>query len=230
MSNDRAEKAQTLDIWIAILVLGSLWGFSEVVLSSAIRAAGLPYRAAILTGIGMGLMAVAVGAYKRPWILAATAFVAVLCKQLVVPILQVSVMCKANSCVAVMIEGLALAGAVGLAGRKVRQGSLARVATGAGTALLAAVAFHSVGMRVAPCRYLLTFDRPGGLAAFLAAEGVPWAIASGVLFPVGYWIGERLEAASLTTGTAKSRAYYAASATVVAICWLASAFAIAAGF
>ena len=230
MSNGKAEQARILNIWTAILVLGSLWGFTEVVLSGAIRAAGLPYRAAILTGIGMGLMGVAVGAYKRPWMLAAIAFAAVLCKQLVMPILQVSVMCKANSCIAVMLEGFTLSGAVALAGRKVRQQSLARIATGAAAALLTAVVFHFVGMRVAPCRYLLTFDRPGGLAAFLTAEGLPWAIASGVLFPVGYWIGERLEASSLATGTAKSRAYYAASSAIVVVCWLASALAIAAGF
>jgi len=230
MSNGRADTVQRSDIWIAILVLGSLWGFTEVVLSGAINAAGLPYRAAILTGIGMGLMAVAVGAYRKPWMLAGIAFVAVLCKQLVVPILQVSVMCKANSCVAVMIEGLVLAGAVGLAGRKVQQGNLARVTTGAGAALLSAVVFHSVGMRVAPCNYLLTFDRVGGLAAFMTAEGVPWAVASGLLFPVGYWIGERLGATDLAVGSAKRRTYYAASTAVIAVCWLASAFAIAAGF
>ena len=230
MSNGRADTARRSDIWLTVLVLGSLWGFTEVVLSGAISAAGLPYRSAILTGIGMGLMAVAVGAYKRPWMLVATALVAVLCKQLVVPILQVSVMCKANSCVAVMIEGLALAGTVGLVGRKMRQGNLARIATGSGTALLAAVAFLYIGVRVAPCNYLLNFVRPGGLAAFMTAEGIPWAIASGLLFPVGYWIGERLGATDLALGSAKRRTYYAASTAVIAVCWLTSAFAIAAGY
>jgi len=78
MSNGRADTAQRSDIWITVLVLGSLWGFTEVVLSGAISAAGLPYRSAILTGIGMGLMAVAFGAFKRPWMLVATAFVALL--------------------------------------------------------------------------------------------------------------------------------------------------------
>jgi len=230
MSDARTDTAQRSDIWITVLVLGSLWGFTEVVLSGAISAAGLPYRSAILTGIGMGLMAVAFGAFKRPWMLVATAFVAVLCKQLVVPILQVSMMCKANSCVAVMIEGLALAGTVVLVGRRVRKGNLARIATGSGTALLAAVAFLYIGVRVAPCQYLLNFLLPGGLGAFMTAEAIPWAITSGLLFPVGYWIGERLAATDLALGSAKRRTYYAASTAVIAVCWLASAFAIAAGY
>ena len=227
MRTARTQETRSFDIAIAILVLGSLWGFAEVVLSNAIRSAGLPHRAAVLTGIGTALMAVA-AAHKRPLMLPGIAFVAVLCKQLVVPILHVSVMCKANSCVAVMLEGLVLAGAVAAVGVVLHRGRLARIASAAGAALLAAMAFHFVGMRVAPCPYLLTFDHPGGLAAFLAAEGVPWAIASGLLFPVGYWLGERLEMTNLTVGGARPRWYYAASAGVIAVCWLASAFAIAA--
>jgi len=230
MSSARAEKAQTLDVWIAILVLGSLWGFSEVVLSSAIRAAGLPYRAAVLTGIGMGLMAVTISVHRKPWMLAGIALVAVLCKQLVVPVLHVSVMCKANSCIAVMLGGVILAGAVSLAGRRLHRGTVARIATGAAAALLSAVAFHFVGMRVAPCRYLLTFNRAGGLTAFVAAEGVPWAVSTGLLFPIGCWIGERLEAANLATGAAKPHVYHAASAAIIILCWVTSALAIAAGF
>ncbi|MBC7261097.1 MAG: hypothetical protein H5T63_03705, partial [Chloroflexi bacterium] len=151
-------------------------------------------------------------------------------KQLVVPILHVSVLCKANSCLAVLLEGLALAGAVAVAGHSLHKNSLARAATGAAGALLAAGAFHYLGIRLAPCQYLLSFNRPGGLLAFLAAEGMPWAIASAVLFPLGYRLGEWLEANVLPLRLRQPLAYYATQVGLIAACWAASAAAIAAGF
>nr|MBC7245260.1 hypothetical protein [Chloroflexota bacterium] len=228
MKNAKAIKP--LDIGIAILALGSLWGFSEVVLNSAIQRAGLPFRAAILTGIGFGLMAIAVAMFKKPWMLAGIAIVAILCKQLAVPILHVSVMCKANSCLAVLLEGLTLAGAIAVAGRALHKTSLARAATAASAALLSAGAFHFLGIRLAPCLYLLSFNRPGGLLAFLAAEGIPWAVASAMLFPLGYRLGEWLEVNAPQLRARQPVTYYVSNAVLIATCWLASAVAIATGF
>lgn len=116
------KRSQSVNVLIAILVLGSLWGLSEVVLNGAIRAAGLPFRAGILTGIGIGIMGVAIGIFRKSSILIGIALVAIFCKQLVVPILHVSVMCKVNSCLAVILEGVALTGVVSLAGRKLERG------------------------------------------------------------------------------------------------------------
>jgi len=231
MSTSGIERARfrLVDGLIGIVVLGSLWGLSEVVLAGAIRAAGLPWRAGILTGVGMGIMAIAVGLFGISSMPIAIALVAVLCKQLVVPILHVSVMCKVNSCLAVMLESLALAGTVTLMRHRLRKRRLFRIVSGASAGLLAAIAFYFIGMRVAPCRYLLSFDRPGGFQAFLAAEGLVWAIFSGILFPVGYWAGERLVRAVPRLRTKSPLFYYTTSAALVLCCWVASALAIAAG-
>jgi len=229
MNNIEMRKVQSVDTWIAVLVLGSLWGFSEVVLGGAMGAARFPYRAAVLTGIAMGLMAVAIAMFRKPLLLVGIPAIAILCKQLVVPILHVSVMCKANSCLAVLVEGLALAGTVTLAGSALHRNGLARIASGASAALFAAAAFHFLGLRLAPCQYLLSFNRPGGLLAFLAAEGVPWAVFSAMLFPVGYRLGEWLKDTVLTLRTRRPFLYYATNAALVAGCWLASAVAIAGG-
>lgn len=182
MRTDEIKRVQSIDILIAILVLGSLWGVSEVVLSGAIRAAGLPYRSGILTGIGMCIVGIAVGIFRKPLIIVGIALVAVLCKQLVVPIFHVSVMCKANSCLAVMLEGLSLAGVVSLAGRKLDSSHLAPIASGASSALIAAVAFYFLGMWVSPGPDLLSFNHPGGFIAFLTSKGLVWAAFSGILF------------------------------------------------
>lgn len=228
METDEIMKAQRVDQLIAIVVLGSLWGFSEVVLSSAITAAGIPYRAGILTGVGMGIMGIALGAFRKPFMAAVMALVAVLCKQLVVPVLHVSVMCEANSCVAVMLDGLALAGVAALAGRKLDKGYPAKIAAGAAAALVAAAAFHFVGMRVAPCQHLLSFNRAGGFAAFVTSSGLVWASFSAVLFPLGYLVGTHFRDAVPALRTRKPLWYYTASAALVVCCWAASAVVIAA--
>lgn len=229
METYQTKGTQLVDVLLGIAVFGSLWGLSEVVLGGAIRAAGLPYRAGILTGVGMGIMGIAVGAFRKPAMLTGAAFVAVLCKQLVVPILHVSVMCKANSCLAVMLEGLALAAVVSLAGRKLERSHSAPIAGGASAALLAAAAFYFIGMRVAPCRYLLSFNRPGGFLAFLAVEGLVWAIFTAMLFPAGYWVGVRFRDSGLALRTGKPFLYYTALTALLVCCWVGSAFAIAAG-
>lgn len=227
MEREWREMARPVDIAIGIVVLGSLWGFSEVVVSGAIQAAGLPYRAAVLTGIGMGLMAVGLAAYNRLWLPVAGAGVAVLCKLLVVPILHLPASCKANSSLAVTLEALALSAVVAFAGRRMRSAKV-QAASGVLAALTSAAAFWLSGMRLAPCNYLLSFNRPGGLLAFMAAEGVPWAVACGLLVPVGYALGERLKRTTLAWRT-RPNAYYVGSAAVTACCWAASALAIAAG-
>jgi len=213
---------------LAIIVLGSLWGLSEVALSSAIRAAGLPFRAGILTGIGVGLLAAAAGAFRRPVLLALVPPITILCKQLVVPILHMSVLCQANSCLAVLLEGLAVAGVVYLAGRRL-DSRLAQAASGAAAALAAAGAFHLLGTWVAPCNYLLSFNGPAGFVRFMLVEGLVWAVFSAAFFPAGYAVGARLRETILAP-TSKPWLYYATSAALVVGSWAASALTIAAGF
>ncbi len=222
-------KGQWSDYMPAILVLGSLWGFTEVVLGGAMAAAGLPYRSGVLTGLGICIMAVAIGAFAKPAMLAGIVLVAVLCKQLVVPILHVSIMCKANSCLAVMLDGFALLGVVSVFSRRLDSSYLVRAAVGALAALSAAVAFFLVGMRAAPCKYLLSFNRPGGLMAFLTVEGLPWMLFSALLFPAGYWIGKRLGEFVHAWRTDRPLLYYTVVTATVVCCWGASAAAITAG-
>jgi len=229
MITDRRESAKSAHILIAVLVLGSLWGFSEVVLSGALAAAGFPYRAALLTGLGLGLMTVGVAAHDAVWTPLAGATVAVMCKLLVVPLLQVPASCKANSSLAVMVEGLALSVVLAVLNRRMRDSVVARVSGGAGAALLAAAVFYPAGVRFAPCRYLLSFGEAGGLLAFMSGEGLPWAVASMVLVPLGYWIGERMREGVLAWER-KPLSYYVGAFGTVACCWIASAVAILSGW
>jgi hypothetical protein len=214
---------------IAVLVLGSVWGFLEVVGGGAMKAGNIPYKGDILTGLGIGIMAVAVAMYRKSLLLIGIAAIAVALRQMAIPILHLSTFCKANSCLAVMLGGGALAGSVAIAGRRLHKGIIPRAATGFSGGLLAGASFYFIGMRVAPCRYLMSFNRPGGFVAFMIAEGLIWAALGGVFFPVGYKVGESLRDSVLSLRLRRPALYYSAFGMLVACCWVAGALAIAHG-
>jgi hypothetical protein len=217
------------NVAIAVLELGSLWGVAEVVLNDVVKAADLPFRAGVLTGFGMLAMGLLLGYARRPLAVLGVPAVAVLVKQLVVPLLGASVLCKANSCIAVLLEAGALAAAAGLAMRGLERSTFARAGAGAGAGLLSAVPFYFVGLAVAPCAYLTSFDRAGGFAAFMLQEGLVWAAFSAVLFPVGFAVGARVRAPLAALAERRPIAYYGAALGVAAFCWVTAAIAIYAG-
>ena len=217
------------DIALAIVVLGSIWGLLEVVLGGAMKSASIPYKGDLLTGLGIGAMAVAIAWFRRPLLVVGVAAVAVALKQLAVPILHLPFMCKANSCLAVILAGGALAAAGAVMGGRLYKSRIPRIGAGFSAGLLGSVGFYFIGMRAAPCNYLLSFNRPGGFVAFLGAEGLIWAVLGGVFLPLGYSLGLALEPRVVLLRAARPAAYYAALATIIACAWIASGFAIAAG-
>ncbi|MDD5309203.1 MAG: hypothetical protein PHU25_17965 [Deltaproteobacteria bacterium] len=227
--NSNARALTLRDIAIAVLVLGSLWGLAEVLLNDAVRASGLPFRAGVLTGFGMLAMGVLLGYARRPLAILAVPVVAVIIKQLVVPIMGASVLCKANSCIAVLFEASLLAGTAGLLASRIERSVATRAATGAGAALLSAVPFYFVGLAVAPCNYLLSFDRAGGFVAFLIQEGLVWAAFSAILFPLGYALGARVREPVLAFESRRPAFYYGAALGAVVACWITAAVAISFG-
>jgi hypothetical protein len=153
---------------IGVLVLGSIWGLSEVALGGGLQVANFPYRAGLLAGIGIAFMGIALVIYKKPAMLIGIGLVTVLVKLLAVPILHVSVMCKANSCIAVFTEAVALSLIAFLLMSEMGKSVHVRIGTGALAAIVASVGFYFIGMQVAPCKYLLSFT-PGG---FIVTEGL----------------------------------------------------------
>ena len=200
-----------------------------MVLNEWIRAARLPFRAGILVGIGMLIMGIFIRVTKRSYALLLIPVLVILLKQMVVPILGVSVLCKANSCIAVGLQAFALAGVVGITWRKSNNGLMTLMATGAGSGLLSAALFYFIGLRVAPCPYLLSLNHPAGFTTFILTEGFAWAAFSAVLFPLGYWLGEKVSNPISDFANRRPGYYYAAVAGFVISCWLVIAATIAAG-
>ena len=209
---------------IGVLVFGSIWGLSEVALGGGLHAANFPYASGLLTAIGIALMGMALVIHKKPATLAGIGLVAVLVKLLVVPILHVSVMCKANSCIGVLTEAVALSLIAFLFLTEMGKNIYARMGSGALAAITASVGFYFIGMQVAPCQYLLSFSPTG----FMVTEGLIWAAFSAISLPLGYLAGEKL-ATKTSPLLARRSVYYAASASTVLLCWGLSALAIMAG-
>lgn len=210
---------------LGILVFGSLWGLSEVALGGGLRAANFPYRAGLLTGVGMAIMAMALAIYGRPLMLIGIGLVAVATKLLAVPILHISVMCKVNSCIAVFIEALALSLVAYVLLTAMEKSSHARMGAGALAGIIASVGFYFIGIQVAPCEYLLSFTPAG----FIVTEGLIWAAFSASLLPLGYLAGLKVKVKTSQWVTERRPLYYATSLATIVFCWGISAIAIMAG-
>lgn len=226
---DKVNTFKIYDLVMGIVLFGSLWGLSEAVIGDLIRATGIPFRAGILTGIGIGILGVALGLYRMPSILPLIALTTALSKQLVVPILGLSFLCKANSCAAVMLQGTVLAGCIALAGSHLKGSTLLRSITAFAAALIAAGAFWFIGMRIAPCAYLLSFAGAGGLHSFMLREGLVWALFAALLFPAGYRLGEWMQNDIVSLKVERTAWFYAASGVLIAGSWIALVLSIATG-
>lgn len=172
------------------LVLGSLWGLTEALAGGAMRTFFPPLRAALCTGLGMGILGFGIGMNLPRRLLPAAAIVTAATMMLAVPLLQCSPLCRANAALAVMLHGTMLALSVPILanGRNSLSGF---AAAGFCAALLSSAMFHTLGLRLAPCQYLLSFAGDWGLARFILKEGLPWAAFSAALLPLGVALGRR---------------------------------------
>ena len=202
-----------------ILAAGSLWGLSEVLLGGFLHNyAPHILKAGILTGVGLGIIGVFIAMFNKPLYAIGIGLVAVITKQLVVPVLGVSVMCKANACFAVMLSAGAIAAAVSIFSRKkpALKGAMAGFSSSA--------VFYFAGMSLAPCPYLLSFNHR--LAPWLFTEGVLWAAFPAVLFPLGLILGDRLKTGTFAVLNSNPAIYYRLTAAITACSLVISAVAI----
>ncbi|MDA3792816.1 MAG: hypothetical protein PF545_04065 [Elusimicrobia bacterium] len=201
---------------IAVIALGALCGLAEVVVGNWLRNAGFPYRSGLLTGIGLAVLGFGIAIFKKPLMAIGIAFVAILVKQMTVPILGVSVMCKMNASIAVMLEYAALGGLGALFFNKIKgKGIKNKALVGGGAAFTGAVSFYFIGMQVAPCKYLLSFAGLTGFGSYLSIEALSWTLFSAVLFPVGWKMGEKASSSVIEIMESKPAVFYAVSAVTV---------------
>jgi len=215
--------------FVMALVLGSVCGLMEVVFGGLLHHGFFQqFRSAILTGVGLGIIGFALAILGKPVIAVLIGIVAVLSKQMVVPVLGVSVMCKMNSCLAVMLEYGGFFAVAAITMNKMKKNAVLRPLTAGAGVLAGSIAYYFIGMRVAPCAYMLSFNRAGGFVSFMAAEGLIWAAFSAVLFPLGWLAGEKYREGVFALSQ-RPRLFYAGASAIVIFCWIVSAAAISLG-
>ncbi len=193
----RDEKISKTAVLLAVIAMGTVCGVIEVAGKQFLHQINFPYTSAILVGLCFGIIGIGLAVIRKPIIIIVMAAVAVICKQLVVPILGVSLMCKANACVAVMLEYGSLAAIAAITMGRMKKNVNMRILTAGTAAFLGAATYFFIGMHVKPCPYMLSFNVSGGFVKFLTVEGLIWAAFAAIMFPFGWTVGEKLREKTL---------------------------------
>ncbi len=211
-------------ILIGILVFGSIWGLVEATLGGFLHMIIFPNKGAIMTGIGVAIMASALAIYKKPSMLPGIGIVAALFKLLDVwlfalPIASIHII---NPAMAIIFESLAFSLVAVFVMKKIAKNAFIGVGAGVLAGLISATAwvYFAIYVMNAPAYARVVFTAGG----FIANQGVVQAAFFGVFVPLGYLVGEKLAAKTFPVLISRSL-YYATSAAVVCLCWGISAIA-----
>ena len=214
---------------IGILVFGSIWGLLEATLGGFLNMIIFPNKGAIMGGIGMAIMGVALAIYRKPAMLPGIGIVAASFKWLNAWLLfvPVSAIHIVNPAMAIFLESLVFSLVVTFLMYRMDK----NVYVGAWAAFLAglisvtAYGYFSVYIMHAPL-----FERMAvsSVPEFIASHGVIQAVFFGMLAPLGYLVGKKLASTS-PVFLRRPLYYYATSAAIICVCLVISAVAVQAG-
>jgi len=223
------DRQALIKVIIGILVFGSIWGFFEATLGGFLNLIIFPNKGAIMGGIGMAIMGVALAIYRKPAMLPGIGIVAASFKLLNVGLLfvPISAIYIINPAMAIIMESMAFTLVMVFLMDRMEKNVYVGVwaAFLAGLISVTAYGYFNVNIMHSPL-----FERMGvsSVPEFIASHGVIQAVFFGVLAPLGYMIGKRLSTANFPA-LARRPVYYASSAAVICFCWGISAVAIIAG-
>ena len=213
---------------VGILVFGSIWGVLEATLGGFLHLIIFPNKGAIMSGIGMAIMASALAIYRKPSMLLGIGIVAASFKLLNVWLLFVSIgaIHIINPAMAIIFESLAFSLVAAFVMNRIAKNVLVGVGAGVLAGLISATAwvYFAIYVMNAPLYARVVFTA----GEFIANQGVVQAAFWGILLPLGYLLGEKLAAKTFPVLTRRPL-YYATSAAIVVFCWGISAIATIAG-
>jgi len=228
--SETPETHGTPHILVGILLFGSIWGVLEATLGGYLHMIIFPNKGAIMSGIGVAIMASALAIYKKPSMLPGIGIVAALFKLLDVwlfalPITSIHII---NPAMAIILESLAFNLIAIFVVKKIAKNAFIGVGAGVLAGLISAVAwvYFAIYVMNAPAYARVVFTA----GEFIANQGVVQAVFSGIFFPLGYVVGDKLYKKPLPLSLGRGSLYYATSAAVIACCWVIAALAVKAGF
>ena len=180
------------------LILGSVWGFGEVILGVGLKACASMMSGSLMTGVALFFIAAAWVSTRNHLTPILAVIVASLLKLLDAYLLSLPVMSGAigNPIFAFILEGLAFIGIILILKNVKWEKTSSRALLGAGSALIAVAMFPLVKFAtgVPACVYANT-------AIPLSIFFGPVAIAfSAITVPLGFLAGKRLEVYALNLG------------------------------
>lgn len=226
--NGKTGPLSRLDIILLAALSGVLWGLCETALGSATPLAASPLRAGILTGTGVAILGLFGGLTRRHILYPLIALIASASVQMSAPILHCSLLCKANSNLAILLLGGTLSATAIAFNRGGKNSPAFYSIAGFLSGGLSAVLFYHAGLKLVPCAYLASFSTGGGLAGFMMKEGMLWAAFSGIAYPLGMIAGRNSVDALARWKKRAPLGWYAASsaATVTGLLLIAATIII----
>jgi len=215
----RGSKQQGLvHLVIGILVFGSIWGFLEATLGGFLHMIIFPNKGAIMSGIGVTIMALALAIYKKPRMPLGIGIIAASFKLLDVwifslPITSIHII---NPAMAIIAESLAFTLVATFVMDKIAKNAFIGIGAGALVGLMSATVwvYFAIYVMNAPLYARVVFTA----GEFIANQGVVQAAFSAILLPLGYLAGEKLANITLPSLTRRPL-YYTTSAAIVCLCW-----------
>ena len=224
IENTENKRQSLVYLIIGILVFGSIWGVLEATLGGFLHLIIFPNKGAIMAGIGVAIMSLALAIYRKPSMLPGIGLVAASFKLLDVwlfflPITSIHII---NPAMAIIFESLAFSLVAVFVMKRIAKNAFIGVGAGVLAGLISAAAwvYFAIYVMNAPAYARVVFTAGG----YIANQGVAQAVFSGVFVPLGYLIGAKL--AVKTSPALINRAfYYATSAAIICFCWGISAIA-----
>lgn len=228
-ANGLSKREGVAHLIIGILVFGSVWGLFEATLGGLLNLIIFPNKGAIMSGIGVAVMASALAIYRKPAMLPGIGIVAASFKWLnawllFVPPTAVQVI---NPAMAIFLESLAFSLVTAFLMSRIARSLLVGMGAGVLVGLISATAYVYFAIYAT---HSPLFARMGisSIGEFITGNGVVQAAFYGIFLPLGYLVGGKL-AARVPPLLARRSLYYAASGATIAACWGISAIAIIAG-
>ena len=224
IENTENKRQSLVYLIIGILVFGSIWGVLEATLGGFLHLIIFPNKGAIMAGIGVAIMSLALAIYRKPSMLLGIGIVAASFKLLDVwlfflPITSIHII---NPAMAIIFESLAFSLVAVFVMKRIAKNAFIGVGAGVLAGLISAAAwvYFAIYVMNAPAYARVVFTAGG----YIANQGIAQAVFSGVFVPLGYLVGAKLEVK--TSPALINRAlYYATSAAIICFCWGISAIA-----
>ena len=213
---------------VGILVFGSIWGLLEATLGGFLHLLIFPNKGAIMSGIGIAIMASALAIYRKPGMLLGIGIVAASFKLLNVWLLFIPIgaIHIINPAMAIIFESFAFSLVAAFVMNRIAKNVLVGVGAGVLVGLISATAwvYFAIYVMNAPLYARVVFTA----GEFIANQGVVQAAFWGILLPLGYLVGKKLSSIASPALTRRAL-YYGTSAATVCVCWGISAIATIAG-